>query len=65
MVQEADVRTVRKKLCLSQEKLAEKLGVTRNTVSRWERGAVSPSGLHLHIQDSLVEQSTQFAHCIV
>lgn len=43
MVQVGDVCLARKKLGLSQEKLAEVLGVSRNTVSRWERGEFSPS----------------------
>lgn len=56
MVQEADVRTVRKTLGLSQEKLAEKLGVTRNTVSRWELGEVSPSAENLIALNRLLTQ---------
>lgn len=56
MIQEADVRTARRKLCLSQEKLAEKLGVTRNTISRWELGEVSPSAENLIALDRLLTQ---------
>lgn len=56
MIQEADVRTVRKKLGLSQEKLAEKLGVTRNTISRWELGEVSPSAENLTALNRLLTQ---------
>jgi transcriptional regulator with XRE-family HTH domain len=33
-----DLRTQRKALGLSQRKLAEALGVSTNTVARWERG---------------------------
>lgn len=43
MVQVGDVCSARKMLGLSQEKLAEALGVSRNTISRWERGESSPS----------------------
>lgn len=43
MVQAGDICSVRKKLGLSQEKLAEALGVSRNTISRWERGECSPN----------------------
>lgn len=57
MIQEADVRSVRKKLDLSQEGLAEKLGVTRNTVSRWERGEVSPSADNLIALNRLLAQT--------
>lgn len=56
MVQEADVRAIRKKLAMSQEKLADKLGVTRNTVSRWELGEVSPSAENLTALNRLLAQ---------
>ena len=35
-----DVRKVRRRLHLTQEELAERLGVSSNTVARWERGEV-------------------------
>jgi transcriptional regulator with XRE-family HTH domain len=35
-----DVRKVRRRLHLTQAELAERLGVTSNTVARWERGEV-------------------------
>ena len=57
MVQEADVRSVRKKLGLSQEKLAEKLSVTRNTISRWESGKVSPTADNLIALNRLLAQA--------
>lgn len=57
MVQEAEVRSVRKKLGLSQEKLAEKLGVTRNTISRWESGKVSPTADNLIALNRLLAQA--------
>ena len=34
----AEIRTARKRLGWSQSRLAEALGVTRNTVARWELG---------------------------
>lgn len=43
MIYMEDICTQRKKLGLSQEKLAELVGVSRNTVSRWEQGSCSPS----------------------
>jgi transcriptional regulator with XRE-family HTH domain len=37
----AQLRKVRKRLGLSQAKLADALGVTANTVARWERGEMN------------------------
>lgn len=53
MVQTQDIISVRKKLGLTQEKLAETLGVSLNTVSRWERGEVSPSAKNLAALEKL------------
>ena len=39
------VKSVRATLLLSQEQLAEKLGVSYVTVSRWERKGIEPSFL--------------------
>lgn len=36
MVQVTDICSARKKLGLSQEQLAEALGVSRNTIGRWK-----------------------------
>jgi transcriptional regulator with XRE-family HTH domain len=32
----------------SQEEVAERVGVTRNTFSKWERGIVAPYPIHIH-----------------
>jgi DNA-binding transcriptional regulator YiaG len=37
------IKTIRKRLGLTQAKLAERLGVCKNTVARWERGELSPN----------------------
>ena len=56
MIQVADIYSARKTLGLSQEKLAEALGVSRNTVSRWERGEFSPSAENLAALARLLAQ---------
>ena len=38
-----DIRSLRKGAGMTQEKLADKLGVAVNTVSRWERGDYAPN----------------------
>ena len=49
MTKKADVptllRTLRKELNVSQEQLAQRLGVTWSTVNRWENGKGQPSPL--------------------
>ena len=37
------ISTMRKKKDLTQEQLAEKLNVSKNAVSKWERGLFMPS----------------------
>jgi len=39
------IRVARRKLKLTQVKFAARLGVTSNTVARWERGETVPSGM--------------------
>ncbi len=40
---ENNIQTLRKKKGLSQEKLAEKINVTRQTISNWELGLTAPN----------------------
>ena len=37
------IRSRRKNIGLTQKELAEKVGVSMNTVARWERGETEPS----------------------
>jgi putative transcriptional regulator len=39
------VKTVRKQLSLTQEEMANKLGVSFATINRWENGKTTPSQL--------------------
>jgi len=47
MMNKESIRELRRKLGLSQEGLARKLGVTVITVRRWEKGTCKPSPLAL------------------
>jgi DNA-binding transcriptional regulator YiaG len=42
-----DIRKIRKKLRLTQEQLAQRLGVSFTTVNRWETDKTKPSPLAL------------------
>lgn len=55
MGQKGKVYEARKQLDLSQGELAEKLGVTRNTVSKWELGTSKPSAENLMALNKLYE----------
>ncbi len=56
------ILTLRKRLGLSQEKLAAKLGVSFQTVNRWERGRTQPSKLALQvIKQQLIEMEQEGA----
>lgn len=46
------IRALRERLGLSQEKLAARLGVSFQTVNRWERGRANPSPMAM----TLIEQ---------
>lgn len=54
MIQVEDICAVRKRLGLSQEKLAEELGVSRNTISRWERGEFNPTADKIAALEQLI-----------
>lgn len=50
------IRALRDRLGLSQEKLAARLGVSFQTVNRWEKGRVTPSPLGLKAIEQQVRQ---------
>ncbi len=52
MIQKYDVVRLRSRLSLSQEKFAEKLGVSVSSVAKWETGWHKPRGLSLRMTKS-------------
>lgn len=50
------VRELRKRVGLSQEKFAAKLGVTAPTINRWENGRAKPSPLAYSQLEKLVRK---------
>lgn len=44
---EIDIKKIRRKLRLTQEQFAEKIGVAFSTVNRWEKNHFRPSKLAL------------------
>lgn len=56
------IRELRRRLGLSQEKLAAKLGISFQTVNRWEKGHAKPSPLAMQsIKQKLEEMGEQGA----
>ncbi len=51
------IKTLRQKLGLSQEELAQKLGVSFTSVNRWENGQTKPSKLAKKQIDLLCRKS--------
>ena len=48
-----DIKKLRKKMGLSQDKFAAKLGVAPYTVRRWESGATAPSPMARRVIEEL------------
>ena len=48
-----DVKTIRQALGMTQERLAQKLGVSFVTISRWELGKSKPSPMAIQKLDKL------------
>ncbi|HYM14505.1 MAG TPA: helix-turn-helix domain-containing protein [Dehalococcoidia bacterium] len=55
------VRGLRRHLALTQEQLAEELGVRQQTVSEWETGAYRPRGASARLL-TLVAERAEFAY---
>jgi DNA-binding XRE family transcriptional regulator len=53
-----NIKEIRKNLGVSQEKLAEMLGVVRQTVRNWEKGAIIPQSKRL-ILTNLLNQTKE------
>lgn len=54
-----EIKDLRKKLGLSQEAFAHVLGVTFQTINRWERGTYKPSRLALEKLKQLEDKSNE------
>ncbi len=57
MIRKYDVVRLRARLGLTQEKFAEKLGVSVSSVGKWEAGAHKPRGLSLRSLERLTKLS--------
>jgi DNA-binding transcriptional regulator YiaG len=52
------LRRARKSMALTQEQLADKLGVSVVTVNRWERGHNRPSNMAQEVITSLMQKES-------
>lgn len=50
-----DVKAIRERLGLTQEQLAERMGVTHAAICQWERGKRTPSGMAVQLLRTLDE----------
>jgi len=57
MTRKYDVVSLRSHLGLTQEKFAEKLGVSVSSVGKWETGQYKPRGLSLRALERLAKLS--------
>jgi len=53
MIQKYDVARLRSRMGLSQEKFAEKLGVSLSSIEKWESDRHKPRGLSLRALERL------------
>ncbi len=53
MIEKYDVARLRSRMGLSQERFAEKLGVSVSSVGKWETGHHKPRGLSLRALERL------------
>ena len=51
------VRALRRALKLTQQELAQELGVRQQTVSEWETGAYAPRGASARLLDIVAERT--------
>lgn len=53
----AGVKALRDHLGVTQDQLAEQLGMRQQTVSEWERGAYEPRGASLRLLSMVAEEA--------
>ena len=54
------IKKAREKICMSQETLAESIGMHTNTIARWERNEVIPRGNSLKKLSQALQVSTAY-----
>ena len=54
-----DIKAIRERLNLTQEQLAQKIGVSWATVARWERGIGKPSPLAQKALENLLKETSK------
>jgi len=57
MLLNMDIKAIREKMGLTQEEIAQKLGVSWGTVARWEAGKGKPSKLARKAIENLLKEA--------
>jgi putative transcriptional regulator len=57
-----ELHAIRRKLALTQAALAEAIGVTSNTVARWERGEMTISEPAARLIEKIAEERKENRH---
>jgi DNA-binding transcriptional regulator YiaG len=55
-INKTNIEKIRKKLKLTQEQFAEKIGVCRETINRWENGHFKPCNLAVRQIEKLIKK---------
>jgi len=61
---QTEIKQTRKKLNLTQESLAQKLGVSFSTINRWESGQTKPKKKNITLLKKLVSTNTSDTHVV-
>jgi transcriptional regulator with XRE-family HTH domain len=57
----AEIRSIRKRLGLTQQGFADRIGISRRTIEAWESSRRFPAGLYLKALESMMDNDGRFS----